>query len=88
MKNFILIATGEDENATGVIFIEADNADHALQRWLSETQDFEVDEESDQEIINDMMENNPVGIAEITNMSDLLNPELEWYYSYENIEDE
>jgi hypothetical protein len=78
MKKFILVMPGEDADDTGVLFVNAENEEGALIYFLEEHQDFTLDDEDEAEMVRHLLEEYPVGIAEVTESNP--NPSLEWFY--------
>jgi len=78
-QTYLIVATGDAPNDTGILFISAGSQQEAFDKWIFEYQDFEKDDIS---IINSMLEDNPVGIATIESTEDFTNPNIEWQYSY------
>ncbi len=86
MKQYLVLSTGEDKDDTGIIFIPAKSADEAFVKFLI-WQDLYDDEDGIDDLVDSMLEDNPIGIAEVKMGEKLLNfsnPSLEWYYSYNN----
>ena len=76
-KNYTIIATGEKPDETGILFIDADSMEDALNNFLYVHNDFEEDEIIP---INALLEEYPVGICETGGS----NPYIEWYTQSKN----
>jgi len=84
MKFFLIVVTGE-RNDTTLNIIAANNADEAFGKFLDD-ENFDLEDEQDKNLVNDMLFNFPIGIAELPELPTLNenfhnNIHLKWYFA-------
>jgi hypothetical protein len=79
-KTFMVIMTGEDADDAGLVFLQAKDSDSALIRFFEDFQDFDLDDDDERFMVERLLEEYSVGVAEFTGSEDMTNPSFEWYY--------
>jgi len=80
MKKFILLIADQDADGTGLVFVEAENEDAALMKFVVEVSEMDMEDDFEVRMVQELLREYPIGIAEYTGFEDLLSPVFEWYY--------
>lgn len=84
MKKYILVVTGEDKDDTGLLIMDGESKEEVLKKYITEHADFDLEDDMDRGIAEQMLEENPIGIAELENLPGVENPQIDWYYNLED----
>jgi hypothetical protein len=80
MKKFILLTTDQDADGTGLVFVEAENEDVAIMKFVIEVSEMDMEDDFEVKMVQELLREYPIGITEYTGFEDLLSPVFEWYH--------